>query len=132
MFKNCKPILTKVKVTPSFEQDVQSLDLKLEDLQNLKQINDWVKEKTENKITNIINNLNAATAMAVLNAIYFHGGWVEEFDEKKTKSEKFYLSNNSTKKVSLMYHKFEHENILKMIITKPLIYHIKTAKLVQQ
>ena len=131
MFKNCKPILTKVKVTPSFEQDVQSLDLKLEDLQNLKQINDWVKEKTENKITNIINNLNAATAMAVLNAIYFHGGWVEEFDEKKTKSEIFYLSNNSTKKVNLMYHKFEHENILKMIITKPLIYHIKTAKLVQ-
>ena len=65
-----------------------------------------MKEKTENKITNIINNLNAATVLAVLNAIYFHGGWVEEFDEKETKSEKFYLSNNSTKKVNLMYHKF--------------------------
>ena len=107
MFKNCKGILTKVKVTPSFEQDAQSFDLKLDDLKNLKQINDWVKEKTENKITNMINNLNAATAMVILNAIYFHDSWVEEFNEKKTKSEKFYLSNNSTKKVKLIYHKFE-------------------------
>lgn len=65
-----------------------------------------MKEKAENKITKIINNLNDATVMALLNAKYFHDGWVEEFEEKNTKSEKFYLSNNSTKKVSLMYHKF--------------------------
>ena len=102
--KIANAILTKVKLAPP--PDAQSLDIKFDDLKNVEQINDWVKEKTENKITKIINNLNAATVMALLNAIYFHDGWVEEFEEKNTKSEKFYLSNNSTKKVNLMYHKF--------------------------
>ena len=98
--KIANAILTKVKLAPP--PDAQSLDIKFDDLKNVNQINDWVKEKTENKITKIINNLNAATVMALLNAIYFHDGWVEEFEEKNTKSEKFYLSNNSTKKVNLM------------------------------
>ena len=104
--KIANAILTKVKINTPFEQSAQSLDMKFDDLKNAKQINDWVKEKTDNKITNMINNLNAQTAMIILNALYFHDDWVEAFDPKNTKSEKFYLSNNKNKKVNLMYHKF--------------------------
>lgn len=57
-------------------------------------INEWVAEQTHDKITELIDSgtLNERTRLVLTNAIYFKGGWDEEFDKEDTKPEPFYLS----------------------------------------
>ena len=105
-------ILSKVKIDDNIIQRANLLNIKIDDLKNINQINNWAKEKTENKIKNIIDKINPLTLIILLNAIYFHNEWEEPFDSKKTSKQKFYLSNNSTKKVQLMYHKFKSANYI--------------------
>ena len=105
--KIANAILTKIKINPHFWQNALSYDVNFDELKNSKQINNWVKGKTNNKIKNMIDNLNPSTVMAVLNALYFHDDWAEAFDQKKTSSQQFHLSNNTKKKVKMMYHEFK-------------------------
>ena len=65
-------------------------------------INNWVADKTKNKITEILNKIPAAAVMYLINAIYFKGIWKYEFDESDTKEKPFYLSNGTTKNVPMM------------------------------
>ena len=52
-------------------------------------INDWVKQKTRNKITSIINQIDPEIIMILLNAIYFKGTWTYEFDPTLTRDDQF-------------------------------------------
>lgn len=65
-------------------------------------INNWVTEKTNNKITQIVDNLNPTMIMILVNAIYFNGKWSIEFDKTKTRDLPFTLLNKTTKKVPMM------------------------------
>ena len=65
-------------------------------------INKWIEEQTNGKIKNCVNPLDSNFLMALVNAIYFKGSWANKFDERKTKLEDFYLTQNSTKKVDFM------------------------------
>lgn len=40
---------------------------------NVKLINDWVAEKTNNKITELIKEVDPYTGFVLLNAVYFNG-----------------------------------------------------------
>ena len=108
--KIANAILTKVKVNNPFMQKGQSLNIKFDDLKNAKQVNDWVKEKTNGKITNIIDKIDPLCKMIILNALYFHDNWKYKFDLKKTSLKPFYLSDQKEKKVNLMYHFFKNVN----------------------
>ena len=105
-------ILSKVKIDDNIIQRANLLNIKIDDLKNINQINNWAKEKTENKIKNIIDKINPLTLIILLNAIYFHNEWEEPFDSKKTSKQKFYLSGGGAKKVQLMYHKFKSANYI--------------------
>ncbi|MCD4682952.1 MAG: serpin family protein [Bacteroidales bacterium] len=65
-------------------------------------INNWVAENTNQKISEIIDNIDQATVMFLINAVYFNGTWVYEFDEQNTHPETFYLANGTTKQVDMM------------------------------
>lgn len=65
-------------------------------------INNWVAEKTHDKIEKIIENLSPYDRMVLLNAIYFNGIWSIEFDEDGTKMLNFTKQNGSTKEVPMM------------------------------
>jgi serine protease inhibitor len=53
-------------------------------------INKWVADRTENKITDIINQtIDPQVVMYVINAIYFNGTWTYEFDPQETKKDTF-------------------------------------------
>jgi serine protease inhibitor len=65
-------------------------------------INDWVSEKTNDKITKIIENLSPLDRMVLLNAIYFNGIWTNKFDEKGTHNLSFTKSNGTTIEVPMM------------------------------
>lgn len=55
-------------------------------------INDWVEEKTKNKIKDLIkpNILDTTTRLIITNAIYFKGRWLYQFDLGQTVKEPFY------------------------------------------
>lgn len=68
-------------------------------------INNWVCEKTKGKIKSIVEELNPATCMVLLNAIYFKGIWLKTFNSEKTEERKFYNGGISVAKVQTMIHK---------------------------
>lgn len=65
-------------------------------------INNWVAEKTHDKILSIIEQLNPLDRMVLLNAVYFNGIWTTEFDEEGTKMRYFKKSDGSNKEVAMM------------------------------
>ncbi|NHJ87819.1 MAG: serpin family protein [Asgard group archaeon] len=68
-------------------------------------INGWVKEKTEGKISNIVDNIHPVIQLMITNAIYFKDMWQKTFDSTKTKEEPFYLSKTDKIQVDLMTKK---------------------------
>jgi len=83
---------------------VTNLDFVLETEKSRKTINDWVEEKTNNKIKDLIPQgaLNQMTRLVLTNAIYFKGNWVQQFDKKDTIEEDFRISPGNTVKVPMM------------------------------
>ncbi len=65
-------------------------------------INNWVAEKTNDKIEKIIEQLNPLDRMVLLNAIYFNGIWTNQFDEKGTHELSFHKTNGNTIEIPMM------------------------------
>ena len=53
-------------------------------------INDWVSSKTNNRINNLLRNLEPETQMILTNAVYFNARWEKTFNKERTASEDFY------------------------------------------
>ena len=53
-------------------------------------INQWVSDKTHEKIEKIVDQINPLDMMFLINAIYFKGTWKYEFDENDTHEAPFY------------------------------------------
>jgi len=54
-------------------------------------INSWVKEKTQSKIEEIVDDINDNHVMFLINAIYFKGTWTYQFDKALTRPQDFLL-----------------------------------------
>lgn len=67
-------------------------------------INDWVEEKTENKIQDIIppGILDALTRLVLVNAIYFKGSWASRFDQHLTSDAPFWVTPDEQVQVPMM------------------------------
>lgn len=65
-------------------------------------INDWVADKTHDKITKIIDQLSPLDRMVLLNAVYFNGIWKTKFDEKGTHLLNFTKSDGTNIEVPMM------------------------------
>ena len=67
-------------------------------------INQWVEQKTDNKIKNLLQPgvLDPLTKMVLTNAIYFKGDWRTPFSKAYTEDEDFHLSPSRNVKVPLM------------------------------
>ena len=97
--------LVNSKFAGSFEQ----LDF-VDSQKSAKVINDWVKSLTNNKIEEAIDekNLNSATRLVLVNAIYFKANWANLFDQETTFKEDFFLDDGSKVKVPMMRMFDEH------------------------
>ncbi len=73
------------------------------------QINQWVENKTEKKIQNLIGPgvLDPVTRMVLVNAIYFKGRWNSEFKAENTRIEPFYFAPDESISVHMM-HQSDH------------------------
>jgi len=68
------------------------------------EINSWVEQQTQQKIKDLIPSgvLRGDTRLVLTNAIYFLGGWEDEFSEKATKNQPFFVTAQQTVEVPLM------------------------------
>jgi serine protease inhibitor len=83
-----------------YNAEVQALDFANPESVNI--INNWVADKTNDKITKIITSIPASAVMYLINAVYFYGEWKYEFDPDDTEQRSFYLSDNNTVEVDMM------------------------------
>ena len=68
-------------------------------------INQWVEQKTEDKIKDLLpaGSITSSTRLVLTNAIYFKGDWQSPFEKASTAEEDFHLSSTQTAKAPLMH-----------------------------
>ena len=59
-------------------------------------INGWVSDNTHGKIPDIIDDIDPMVVMYLINALYFKGTWMYEFDPGDTQGDIFTKSDGST------------------------------------
>jgi serpin B len=83
-----------------FDAEISALDFN--DPASVDIINNWVSEKTHEKIKEIIDNIDPLTVMFLINAIYFKGTWQYEFDKENTEDDVFNLAGGGTADCKMM------------------------------
>ena len=108
-----------------FQQDMKTYyDAMAESLdfsspQTLEHINGWCKEKTNDMIPTILDEVDPSMVSYLLNAIYFKADWASKFDKKNTKEEAFTTENGKTN-IPLM-----HQNVLIQYVKNGLYSAVK-------
>lgn len=69
---------------------------------SVKPINDWVSEKTNGMIPSIMSEISPELTNILLNAVYFDGKWIDEFEEDKNTTEDFTLKSGEKVKAKFM------------------------------
>jgi len=83
-----------------YDAEVSALDFNSSEAPSI--INYWVSDKTNGKITKIIEQIDPLTMMYLINAIYFNGKWKFQFDEDKTSRQPFYMADGSEIQTDMM------------------------------
>jgi serine protease inhibitor len=83
-----------------FDAHVESLDF--EDPASLGIMNGWVEDRTNGRIEELIDEIDPDAIMYLINAVYFNGDWVYEFDEEATRSRKFTRGDGSRVDADMM------------------------------
>ena len=84
-----------------FEAEISTLNFS--DPSASETINQWVDTNTEGKIQKIVSDqIDPATVLFLINAIYFKGTWQREFDPSRTREGAFQLPNGDVKQVPMM------------------------------
>ncbi|XP_019940324.2 protein Z-dependent protease inhibitor isoform X1 [Paralichthys olivaceus] len=97
------------EVAKNFENQIKSFfdaDIKTVNFTDtkgsVKFINEYIKKKTEDKVTEIISNLDAETQLMLINTIFFQGAWELPFNPNFTQSYPFYIDNYNVVQVPMM------------------------------
>jgi serpin B len=90
-----------------FDADLVPVDFITQAETSRKQINDWVADKTHDKIKDLLaaGTITADTRLVLTNAIYFKGQWDNQFDAKQTQPGEF--NNGKKGKVDYMHQSHE-------------------------
>jgi serine protease inhibitor len=80
--------------------EVNELDFYAPDAKDI--INGWVNDKTKGLIPAIIDNIPPDAVMYLINAIYFKGVWMYEFDPDDTRNQDFRTEDGVVQQVSMM------------------------------
>ena len=65
-------------------------------------INGWCKDKTHGKISQILDAIPGEAVMYLMNAVYFKGYWLYQFDKEMTHDREFYTSPTITLPCKMM------------------------------
>jgi len=89
--------------------DAEAKEIDFADPEAPAKVNKWVLEETEEMIEELFveGEPMPAEIFILLNAIYFQGQWMEEFDPDETEKKDFILDDGSTTEVSMMQRESE-------------------------
>ncbi|XP_050466462.1 serine protease inhibitor 3/4-like isoform X9 [Cataglyphis hispanica] len=95
-----------------FHSDIESVDFS-QSAKAADTINTWSKEKTNNRIDNIVqaDDLDSSLALVLANAVYFKGNWAHQFDPKATTDRPFHVDANNVKQVPTMFRKGNYKYV---------------------
>jgi len=87
-----------------YAASVTSVDFKKAPEESRATINEWVEQKTENKIRDLLpaGSIDPLTRLVITNAVYFKGTWVRQFDANKTEDANFRTGTGKTVNVRMM------------------------------
>lgn len=84
----------------TFDAQVEGLDFSTPAAIDV--INNWASDATNGLIPEILDQIDPATVMFLMNALYFKGDWTNQFDPEKTIDRAFTLNNGTTIQAPMM------------------------------
>jgi serpin B len=80
----------------------QARKLDFKDAETIEIINKWVSDATQEKITEIIDEIDPSVFMYLINAVYFKADWAQQFEKTDT-YERVFNSPDGEKSVDFMH-----------------------------
>lgn len=66
-------------------------------------INAYIRQKTRDKIQDVVSTVNPMTRLMLINTIFFQGAWQMPFNPNVTSNAPFYIDNYSVVQVPMMF-----------------------------
>jgi serpin B len=82
--------------------DAEMTDIDFSDPTAATQINGWASKETHGRIAKVIDRIDPADLLLLLNAVYFKGQWTHKFDKAQTQQRDFTLAGGSIKPLPRM------------------------------
>ena len=116
-------------------KDKYNSEILYDDFKTPKVINDWVNEKTNGMIKDILDNMNEYFVLGIANALAIDVEWDSPFDCSKTISQKFTKEDGSSFNTEMMHASFKYEGTKYLkndnatgVIIPYKKYNLKTGK----
>jgi len=117
-YKSINSIFLNKELYNNYVNLANKFDIHCEEINSIEQINNWYSQKTNYKISNIINTINN-TQLLALNGTYFIENWENKFNKEYIKNEIFDNKENiEMMKQNGFFNYFENGNL--QIIEIPL------------
>ncbi|XP_014484527.1 PREDICTED: leukocyte elastase inhibitor-like isoform X2 [Dinoponera quadriceps] len=89
----------------AYKSEVINLDFRKRGAEAMNVINNWVKERTNGKISSILSQQpDPLTTVILASALYFNGEWNQHFIDSATKKKPFFIEPNESVEVDMMYN----------------------------
>jgi serine protease inhibitor len=82
--------------------DAEMTDLEFSGPRAATRINSWASKETHGRISKVIDRIDPADLVLLLDAVYFKGEWAHKFDKAQTQRRDFTLAGGSVKRVPRM------------------------------
>ncbi|XP_037732527.1 serine protease inhibitor 88Ea [Drosophila subpulchrella] len=84
--------------------EIEKMDFRYQSGNALYEINEWIAEKTNNQIRDMLSadQITARTMVVLANAAYMKGEWLSQFKVEKTSVKPFYINRYERTMVSMM------------------------------
>ena len=110
IIKIANAILIRDQPKPKFRLTAEhEYEAKIEELKNYQQVNKWAQNKTDGKITNIIDELSPDIIMVLLNALYFESFWAKKFNKYHSYEREFFNLDPKQKNIMTLMMFFRGE-----------------------
>lgn len=87
-----------------YDVEVTPLDYKRQPERSRRAVNEWVEEKTRERIKDILppNSVGVDTRLVLVNAVYFKAPWIEAFKDFNTADADFFVTSADRRSVRMM------------------------------
>ncbi len=89
--------------------DAKLAALDLGDPKSVDLINNWVRQKTHDRIQGIVPQLDVRDVLILVNAVYFKAQWSRQFDPNLTREQDFYLPSGRVRPTKMMRTRGEYQ-----------------------